>query len=146
MLETDGIREENASLGQTTTLLQAKSQVTDMVLVVVGNILQPQVGVSNCSKARGIMTMQGRSVLLRVDLYSIRLLMEVGIGLELSFQVVEMQYGLLLEDAQVLQPIGTHTLPTWIVHICRPNLPTATFIPQATGLVSFLTDGPTRGY
>lgn len=44
MLEIDGIREENASPGQTTTLLQGKSPVTDMVLVVIGDILQPQVG------------------------------------------------------------------------------------------------------
>ena len=45
MVEIDGIQEANVSLEHTTTLLQGTSQVTDMVLVVLGDILQPQAGV-----------------------------------------------------------------------------------------------------
>lgn len=89
--------------------------------------------------------MQGRSVLVRVELCSILPLMEVGIVCEVSFQVVEMPYGSLRGNAQTAYI--THTFLEVIVHFSPLNLPQGTSILQlTTGPVSFLTDGPTLGF
>jgi hypothetical protein len=137
MVEIDGILEENAWLGLPTA--------TDMVLVVVGHGLHPQVDAYNCFKVHTATTVAGRNVLPRVELYLIRPMTEVGIVSDLSFQVAEIQYGSLRGNAQTAYI--THTLMELNVHFSRLNLPQGTSILQlTTGLVSFLTDGPTLGY
>jgi hypothetical protein len=137
MVEIDGILEENAWLGLPTA--------TDMVHVVVGHGLHPQVDAYNCFKVHTATTVAGRNVLPRVELYLIRPMTEVGIVSDLSFQVAEIQYGSLRGNAQTAYI--THTLMELNVHFSRLNLPQGTSILQlTTGLVSFLTDGPTLGY
>jgi hypothetical protein len=84
-------------------------------------------------------------VLMRVDLCMIRPMTEVGIVSEVSFQVAEIQYGLLRGNAQTAYI--THTFLEVIVHSSPLNLPQGISIIQiTTGTVSFLTDGQTLGY